>query len=118
MTETWTESEELESYRMRLFALREKLDHIDFILKGSILERYQTCGKPGCCCQADPPTLHGPYYQWTRKVKGKTVTVWLKKGEAVVLSKWIQNNRDFHRLVSEMEKITFEAAKLIRNKAR
>lgn len=117
MTGPSTESDKLESYRMRLFALREKLDHVDFILKGSILERYQTCGKPGCRCQAAPPTLHGPYYQWTRKVKGKTVTAWLKKEDAMILSKWIQNGREFHRLVSEMEKVTLKAAKLIRNKA-
>lgn len=117
MTENSTESDKLESYRIRLAALRGKLNRIDFILKGSILERYQTCGKSGCRCQADPPTLHGPYYQWTRKVKGKTVTVWLKKEEARVLSKWIQNSREFQRLVSEMEKNTLKAAKLIRNKA-
>lgn len=32
-------------------------------------------GTPGCRCKADPPQLHGPYWQWTRKVAGKTVTL-------------------------------------------
>jgi len=42
-------------------------------------------GKPGaasstrkpdaaCRCHADPPQLHGPYHQWTRKKNGKTAT--------------------------------------------
>jgi len=32
------------------------------------------CGYPRCRCHADPPLLHGPYHQWTRKINGKTVT--------------------------------------------
>ncbi|MCL2420097.1 MAG: hypothetical protein FWD04_12470, partial [Conexibacteraceae bacterium] len=44
------------------------------ILPGSICQLHTRCGRPGCACQADPPRPHGPYWQWTRKVAGKTVT--------------------------------------------
>ena len=43
-------------------------------LPGTLIERHVRCGKPRCACHADPPVLHGPYWQWTRKVAGKTIT--------------------------------------------
>jgi hypothetical protein len=55
--------------------LRLALSRIGYFRRGTLLRRVMTCGKPGCACKASPPRLHGPYYQWTRKVDGKTVTV-------------------------------------------
>ncbi len=43
------------------------------------LNSYRSCGKPGCACKALPPRLHGPYYQWTRKVDGKTAELMLQR---------------------------------------
>ena len=43
-------------------------------LPGILTVRAYACGKPGCRCHADPPRLHGPYAEWTRKIAGKTVT--------------------------------------------
>ena len=45
-----------------------------FALPGTVTDRRTRCGQPGCRCHADPPRLHGPYRQWTRKIAGKTVT--------------------------------------------
>ena len=47
------------------------------VLPGSITERRTRCGRPNCGCHADPPRLHGPYWQWTRKVAAKTICRWL-----------------------------------------
>ena len=44
---------------------------IDAVLPGSVVIRHMRCGKAACRCKADPPTLHGPYIQWTRTVAGK-----------------------------------------------
>ena len=43
-------------------------------LPGTLTVRAYACGKPDCRCHADPPRLHGPYAEWTRKIGGKTVT--------------------------------------------
>ena len=43
-------------------------------LPGTLTVRSYACGKPRCRCHADPPQLHGPYAEWTRKIDGKTVT--------------------------------------------
>src|SRR6266852_2316334 len=49
------------------------------VLPGSITERRTRCGHRNCACHADPPRLHGPYWQWTRKVAAKTICRWLRE---------------------------------------
>src|SRR5213594_1507950 len=46
--------------RKRRRALLHKLPPLKAILRGSLIERYKRCGKPGCKC-ADGPG-HGPKY--------------------------------------------------------
>lgn len=40
--------------------LLRKLPPLDTILRGSLIERYKRCGKPGCKCAHGPG--HGPKY--------------------------------------------------------
>jgi hypothetical protein len=46
--------------RKRRQALLRQLPPLKAILRGSLIERYKRCGKPGCKC-ADGPG-HGPKY--------------------------------------------------------
>jgi len=46
--------------RKRCQALLRQLPPLKAILRGSLIERYKRCGKPGCKC-ADGPG-HGPKY--------------------------------------------------------
>ena len=46
--------------RRRRQTLLRTLPPLDAILRGSLIERYKRCGKPGCKC-ADGPG-HGPKY--------------------------------------------------------
>ena len=46
--------------RKRRQALLRQLPPLQEILRGSLIERYKRCGKPGCKC-ADGPG-HGPKY--------------------------------------------------------
>src|SRR5437773_9983644 len=47
------------------------------VLPGSITQRRTRCGRRNCGCHADPPRLHGPYSQWTRRIAAKTSGRWL-----------------------------------------
>lgn len=78
------------------------------ILPGSIQQRMTRCGRPGCACQAEPPRPHGPYWQWTRKVSGKTVTRRLTAEQIGRYRPWIENDRRIHELVSALEAIGIE----------
>jgi len=114
MTDVSDPISDLDEYIRQFEAYRDELDKIGFILAGSISKRFMRCGTVGCRCQTDPKALHGPYYEWTRKVRGKTVSVRLKKKEAEQLMEWIENKRRFYEIISKMEKITLEAVNLIR----
>lgn len=109
-------AENLPQLRRRHHALAARIGQIGFALSGSLVRRYTTCGKPGCHCQADPPRPHGPYYQLTRKVAGKTVTTRLTPGQAARYAEWIANQRELRRLIAEMEHVCRQAAELILSK--
>lgn len=90
----------------RYDALKRAVRALGPIRRGSLVRRFMPCGKPGCCCQASPPELHGPYYQWTRKVRGKTVTVRLTREEARLFEEWISNGRQLDKIVARMEAVS------------
>ena len=87
--------------------LQHALADVALFRRGSLVRRFMPCGKPGCRCQASRPRLHGPYYQWTRKVRRKTVTVRLNENEAKLLRQWIDNGRRLDKLVGEMERVSY-----------
>ena len=58
----------------RAARIAAELAALSFALPGTLADRMTRCGRPNCRCHADPPRLHGPYHQWTRKKDGKTAT--------------------------------------------
>jgi hypothetical protein len=84
-------------------ALAGELAAIDGVLPGSVVLRQMRCGKPGCACKHDPPTLHGPYIQWTRTVDGKTVTRYLSEDQLARYQQWFDNARHLKEIVAKLE---------------
>lgn len=103
----------LATYERRYHALLNELSALGFVVAGSVALRYNRCGKPSCACHADPPRPHGPYWQWTAKVNGKTVNRRLSEREARLYQEWIDNDRRLRRVVDELHKIAAEATQLI-----
>ena len=83
--------------------LASELAAIDGVLPGSVVVRHMRCGKPGCACGSDPPTLHGPYTQWTRTVAGKTVTRYLTQDQLARYQEWFDNARRLKEIVAKLE---------------
>ena len=82
------------------------------VLPGSITQRRTRCGRPSCGCHADPPRLHGPYWQWTRKIAAKTVCRWLSADQHHDYQSWIDNDRRLRELLARLEALgaaAFEA---------
>ena len=90
--------------------LAAALAEIDFALPGSVVVRHMRCGKAACRCKADPPVLHGPYIQWTRRVEGKTVTRYLSEAQLERYQPWFDNARRLRELVAELETRSTQAA--------
>jgi hypothetical protein len=80
------------------------------LLPGSVVVRMMGCGKPNCRCKEDPPRLHGPYYQWTRKIGGKTRTRNLSGDEIQRYQRWFDNARRLRDAVAELEALCLTAA--------
>ena len=72
--------------------------------------RYMPCGKAGCRCQADPPQLHGPYWEWSRSVAGRTTSRRLSEPQARLYQEWIANRRRLAAIIAEMEEVSTQAA--------
>lgn len=107
----------LAAYQRRYRELAERIADLGFIASGSITYRHNRCGKPNCRCHADPPTLHGPYYQWTAKIDGKTVTRRLTQTEVDLYQEWIGNDRKLRALITQMREVAAEATQLIAQQA-
>jgi uncharacterized protein DUF6788 len=75
------------------------------VLPGSITERRTRCGRDTCACHADPPRLHGPYWQWTRKIAARTVCRWLRPAQREDYQAWIDNDRRLRDLLGQLEEL-------------
>ena len=73
------------------------------VLPGSITQRRTRCGRRNCACHADPPRLHGPYWQWTRKIAAKTTGRWLSADQHRDYTPWIDNDRRLRELLTRLE---------------
>jgi hypothetical protein len=89
--------------------IARQLAAIDYALPGSVVERMMRCGNHRCRCRADPPQLHGPYLQWTRKIDGKTATKMLSAEQFNRYQPWLDNAQQLRELVHELEALTTRA---------
>jgi hypothetical protein len=73
------------------------------VLPGSLIERRTRCGRSNCGCHAGPPRLHGPYWQWTRKIAARTICRWLSAEQRDDYQAWIDNDRRLRELLARLE---------------
>ena len=81
-----------------------------FALPGTLADRMTRCGHRGCRCHADPPRLHGPYAEWTRKIGGKTTTRRLTPAQLADYGPWFDNHRRLRELIAELEALSLAIA--------
>jgi hypothetical protein len=92
---------------------QDQIRRLGFVAPGSVIERYTVCGTPGCRCHGDPPTRHGPYFQYTRKLDGKTLTRRLTPEQAQRYREWIANRRTLDELTDQMDQLSRRATELL-----
>jgi len=107
-----TSTGRLADYERRYRRLATQLAEVGFISSGSVTSRYTRCATAGCKCHGDPPQPHGPYYQWTAKIDGKTVTRRLSVREAKLYREWIANDRRMRGLIQQMREVAAKASEL------
>jgi len=82
----------LAQWRRRYDQLRKSLARIDWVSEGYVQNRGPGAG--------------GPCYQWTRKVKGKTVSVALSKEQYEWLAEAISQWRQLQTTLKEMQRLS------------
>jgi len=83
---------QLALWQQQYTQLRGRLAHTDWISEGYVQDRGPGAG--------------GPCYQWTRKVKGKTVSVALSKEQYEWLCSAIAQWRQMQETVKEMQRLS------------
>jgi len=106
---------QLARLRARFETRAHELAQVGFLIRGSIIERFSRCGTAGCACHDDPPKLHGPYWQWTTKVKGKTVTRNLSDEQKHRYQEWMDNAKRVDQIVAELFELSNQADALLRD---
>ena len=72
--------------------LRGKLAQVEWVSQGYVQNRGPGAG--------------GPCYQWTRKEKGKTVSVALSKEQYEAMGKAIENRRELEVILDQMQALS------------
>ena len=92
-----------EARRRRYARLTARLGATGLILQGTITERTIVREAPSA---PRKKKTYGPYYQWTWKHDGKTVTVNLTRSQAQAYQKAIDNHRRLEKLTREMRALS------------
>ncbi len=85
--------------------LKSRILALGWARPGSVTRRFMPCGNPACRCMGQPPRLHGPYFQWSHKIEGKTVSLRLNKEQARLALEWAENYKLLKKLLRRMEQI-------------
>jgi len=94
--------------RRRVLAM--KLPPAEQTLRGSLLERYVTCGKPDCKCARGE--RHGPsWYLTTTLGPGRTTGAVVPEEQFQQVRLWVEN---FQRMKRDLESISAINRELLR----
>jgi hypothetical protein len=87
----------------RIRQIKDALSQLGPILPGTISTQWNVCGKPGCRCK-DPkkPRRHGPYYQLSFTLDGRSSTLFVKKADLRALRDCIKRYKRFRALNTEL----------------
>ena len=86
-------------------ALAARLGRLGPVLQGTLLVRTVRRQDPAAPGRTK---AYGPYYQWTWKHEGKTVTVNLSASQAMAYQQAIANHREAERLLRQMREISLQ----------
>jgi hypothetical protein len=96
--------------RERRKGLAKLLPPVTDILRGSLVERYVTCGNPACKCAKGE--RHGPIWYLTVTLgRGRTTGGIIPEDKVAEVRGWIEN---YHKLKEHLEKISEINRELLR----
>jgi len=83
--------------------LKQKLLNLDAVLPGSISKQWNVCGTPSCKCKDSKNSKkHGPYYQLSFSVGGRSSSMFIKKEDISEARKRVRNYQEFKKLTTDL----------------
>jgi len=80
------------------------------VIRGSLIERYKRCGKPGCKCAESRG--HGPkFYLSVSKPKQRPVMVYVPQDDVEQVGEYLSNFQKVRELLEELCEINLELLK-------
>jgi hypothetical protein len=102
----------------RIAKIRETLKTFDLACSGTLLQRRKVCGKPSCRCAEDSEARHGPYYEWTRRHRGKLLHRVVSAEQARIIRLAIKNHRAILKLLRRWEAETVRVIEALTDRKR
>ncbi len=99
----------LARYGRQYGELKEVLTTLGYFCKGTVGSRTFVCGRAACPCHRDATRRHGPYFEWTYKVAGKTVYHRLSPQEARIYKDGAAEYRRLKALLRRLENVSRRA---------
>jgi len=95
------------SLKRQRTALVRRLPSLQAVLRGSLIERYKRCGKPGCRCAHGPG--HGPKYYLSASQSGEYPRVdYVPQGYHKEVEQYLANYRAIKEILKEIAAINSE----------
>ena len=93
--------------RRRRKTLLRRLPPLEEVLRGSLIERYKPCGKPGCKCAQGPG--HGPkYYLSVSKPGQRPQMDYVPQDYQLKVKEYLANQRKIRMILEELCEINRE----------
>lgn len=81
--------------------IQTQLAQMGPVLPGSLSEQWNVCGTLGCRCKASSnPKKHGPYYQLSFTVAGKSSTLFVQREDLGEVRRRLKRYQAFKRLTT------------------
>ena len=98
--------------------IKGEIAALGLLRPGSIYERENVCGRPGCQCgRKKNPIKHGPYHYLSYTFEGKSHTEFVRQGQLTRTREQIRNYEKRMRLVKELVQVSIQLARLLKDES-
>ncbi len=101
----------MSSYQKKVERIKKKIANLGPILPGSLSTQWNKCGTAGCQCHVRKSKRHGPYFQLSFTVKGKSSTLFVKKENVTKVRRRIKRHKKLKELCNELAIACVELAR-------
>ena len=96
----------MRALRARRRRLATRLEGVEAVLAGSLVEQTRRCGKPGCHCAAGEP--HGPYAYFVPRTAGRGRSRYVPSNLVAVVRAGLARGAQVEAVLAEISAINAE----------